>query len=157
MVKRQSAGILLYRFIDELLEVFLVHPGGPFWANKDEGAWSIPKGEFEQDEQPLDAAIREFKEETGSALYGDFLMLTPVIQKAGKQVYAWAIEGNINAQAIQCNTFKMQWPPKSGKWQTFPEVDKADWFSIEEAKQKINPAQVSFIDELLAHLKLKIN
>ncbi len=151
-VLRKSAGILLFKNIGDL-EVFLVHPGGPFWANKDNGAWSIPKGEFSDDEKPLEAAIREFKEETGKELSGDFISLKPILQKAGKQVDAWALEGDTNAAAIVCNTFKVEWPPKSGQWKLFPEVDKAAWFDIETAKQKINPAQVSFIDELCSKLK----
>lgn len=146
---RKSAGILLYRKRNDITEVFLVHPGGPFWIKKDIGAWSITKGEFTDEEQPLTAAIREFKEETGMLLSGDYIELTPVKQKGGKVVYAWALEGDIDAGTITCNTFKMEWPPKSGQWKSFPEVDKADWFTIEEAKQKINPSQVAFIDELL--------
>ena len=151
-VKRKSAGILLYRLQEKEIQFFLVHPGGPFWANKDEGAWTIPKGEFNEQEEPLAAAKREFQEETGKALEGDFVELTPVIQKAGKLVYAWAIEGTIDAETITCNTYKIQWPPNSGKWQSFPEVDKGSWFSIEEAKQKINAAQIHFIDELVQKL-----
>lgn len=146
---RKSAGILLYRKQNNAIEIFLVHPGGPFWVAKDIGAWSVTKGEFTDEEQPLTAAIREFKEETGALLSGDFIELTPVKQKGGKIVYAWALEGNIDADTITCNTFKMQWPPKSGQWKSFPEVDKAAWFGIEEAKQKINPSQVAFINELL--------
>lgn len=151
-VKRKSAGILLYKLKDEELQLFLVHPGGPFWANKDEGAWTIPKGEFDENEQPLDAAKREFLEETGKALSGNFIELAPVVQKAGKLVYAWAIQGNIDADNITCNTYKIQWPPKSGQWKSFPEVDKGAWFRIEEARRKINPAQALFIDELIQKL-----
>lgn len=143
---KQSAGILLYRKNAEL-EVFLVHPGGPFWQSREEGAWTIPKGEF-TDEDPLIAAIREFKEETGKELSGPFIPLTPVRQKAGKLVYGWAMEGDIDPAGIQSNTYKMQWPPKSGKWQTFPEVDKGGWFTEMEAHMKINQAQVAFINEL---------
>jgi len=130
------------------MEVFLVHPGGPFWMAKDIGAWSITKGEFTDEELPLTAAIREFKEETGMLLSGDFIPLTPIKQKGGKLVYAWALAGDIDVDNINGNTFKMEWPPKSGQWKTFPEVDKGAWFSIEEAKQKINPSQAAFIEEL---------
>lgn len=146
---KKSAGILLYRYNNLSLEVFLVHPGGPFWKNKDLGAWSIPKGEFTDEENGLDAAIREFKEETGSKLSGNFIQLSPVKQKSGKMIYAWAIKGNIDASAIQCNTFEMEWPPKSGKMQSFAEVDKGDWVSIDEAKQKINSSQAALVDELI--------
>lgn len=145
---RKSAGILLYRFANQLLEVFLVHPGGPFWQGKDIGAWSIPKGEY-TDEDPLAAAIREFKEETGFPINGNhFIPLTTIQQKSGKLVMAWAIEGNINAEAIRSNSFRKEWPPKSGQWQSFPEVDKGAWFDIITARQKINPAQVALLDEL---------
>ncbi|MBV9988612.1 MAG: NUDIX domain-containing protein [Chitinophagaceae bacterium] len=148
----QSAGILLYRIRNEQPEFFLVHPGGPFWKNKDAGAWSIPKGEFAGDEDPLQAAIREFCEETGVALNGDFKALSPIRQKAGKQVFAWAIAGDIDAAAIKSNSFEMEWPPRSGRRQQFPEVDKAGWFSIEAAKEKILPAQWPLIEELATAL-----
>lgn len=153
MVKKQSAGILLYRYIEENLEVFLVHPGGPFWKHKNDGAWSIPKGEFTDDEQPLNAAIRELEEETGIILKGNFIELTPIKQKAGKIVYAWAVEGDTDAENIKCNMFQMEWPPKSGRMQSFPEVDKAEWFKIDEARQKINTNQFAFINELIENLK----
>lgn len=146
---RKSAGILLYRFNTNTLEFFLVHPGGPFWKGKETGAWTIPKGEFTDDEEPLAAAVREFEEETGTAIAGKFIELQPVKQKAGKLVYCWAVAGNIDADNIKSNTYKQEWPYKSGKWQSFPEVDKAAWFIVEEAKEKINPAQVAFIDELI--------
>ncbi len=149
---RKSAGILLYRFNHNVLEVFLVHPGGPFWRGKENGAWSIPKGEFTDGEDPLLAAKREFEEETGKKIAGDFIQLNPVKQKAGKMVYAWAVEGDIDPTAIVSNTFKQEWPYKSGKWTTFPEVDKAEWFSVEIAKDKINPAQVVFIEDLVNKL-----
>ena len=129
--------------------MFLVMHGGPYWAGKDAGSWTIPKGEFEETEPPLDAAIREFEEETGTRLNGRFIALLPIVQKAGKQVFAWALEGDLDATAIRSNTFTIEWPPRSGKWQTFPEVAKGAWFSIEEAKAKINAAQVPFLDELL--------
>ena len=150
---KKSAGILLYRFTHNKPEIFLVHPGGPFWKNKDVGAWSIPKGEFDDDEEPLAAAIREFQEETGAVIEGNFIALMQIKQKAGKLVYAWAVEGTIDATTIQCNTFEMQWPPGSGKKQTFFEVDKAAWFSIEEARLKMNAAQATLLDELLLKLE----
>jgi len=148
---RQSAGILLFRRIGEL-QFFLVHPGGPYWVNRDEGAWTIPKGEF-LDEDPLDAARREFLEETGQVVSGEFMPLTPITQKAGKQVYAWAVEGDIDAEAIVSNHFEIEWPPRSGQRQSFPEVDKGRWFAVNEARRKINAAQVGFIDELLTKLQ----
>lgn len=154
-VTRRSAGILLYRFSHDEPEFFLVHPGGPFWANKDIGAWTIPKGEFGEDEDALTAAIREFEEETGKKLSGNFLPLTPIVQKAGKEVNAWAIKGDIDPNNISSNSFKMEWPPKSGTWKSYPEVDKADWFDATTAKEKINPAQTNFIDELVSLLKKK--
>jgi len=153
--KRRSAGLLLYRLKEKGLELFLVHPGGPFWQGKEEGAWSVPKGEPEDGEEPLAAAKREFREETGSPVEGPFIELTPIVQKGGKTVHAWAVAGNIDAETITCNTFKAEWPPKSGRWQSFPEVDKAAWFSIAEARKKINPAQVAFIEELVTKLDAK--
>ncbi|MDB4902297.1 MAG: hypothetical protein JWQ63_1578 [Mucilaginibacter sp.] len=148
MVK-QSAGILLYRKNDNELEVFLVHPGGPFFKNKDLGAWSIPKGEFLDDEDALGAAKREFLEETGQSIEGDFIPLNPVILKSGKKVYAWAVEGDIAHETIVSNLFEMEWPPKSGKKQSFPEIDKAAWFDVETAKLKINSGQVGLIEGLV--------
>lgn len=148
---RQSAGLLVYRK-GEPIEIFLVHPGGPFWKGKEAGAWSIPKGEFKEGEEPLTAAQREFTEETGQTITGNFIALTPVKQKAGKTVFAWAVEGEADAENITSNRFKLEWPYKSGKFITVPEVDKASWFSLEEAKQKINPAQAGLIDELVEKL-----
>ena len=145
---KQSAGILLYRTADNQLQVFLVHPGGPFFKNKNDGSWSIPKGEFADHENPLDAAKREFLEETGQSIEGNFLELTPIHQKGGKTVYAWAVEGDIDHETIVSNVFELEWPPRSGKRQTFPEIDKAAWFDLETAKEKINPAQAAFIDHL---------
>ena len=144
---KQSAGILAYRMKDEV-QVFLVHPGGPFFTNKDAGSWTIPKGEFTEDEEPLTAAQREFLEETGHQLSGDFLQLKSVKQKGGKVVHAWAVEQEIDELEIRSNSFEIEWPPKSKKFKSFPEVDKAGWFSVEEAKAKINPAQIPLIDEL---------
>jgi predicted NUDIX family NTP pyrophosphohydrolase len=148
-MNKKSAGILLYRVHNKIPEVLLVHPGGPFWKNKDSGVWSIPKGEYTDDEEPLDAALREFHEETGIPLKkGKSIALTPVRQKSGKWVIAWAIKGDVKADQIQSNLFEAEWPPKSGKKQLFPEIDKAAWFTLSEAKEKINPAQVALIDEL---------
>lgn len=152
MAKRESAGILLYRMNNGELHFFLVHHGGPYWKDKDAGAWSICKGELAEGEAPLAAAVREFKEETGTTVTGLFTELTPIIQKGGKKVYAWAAEGNLDADTIQCNTFTMQWPPKSGNWQRFPEVDKAGWFSPEAARVKINAAQIPLLEEVEAKL-----
>ena len=145
---KQSAGILLFRKKDHQLEIFLIHPGGPFFKNKDIGAWSIPKSEFLDNEDTLAAAKREFFEETGLVVDGDFIPLNPVKLKSGKKVYAWALEGDIDHENITSNLFELEWPPKSGKKQSFPEVDTAGWFNIEEARIKINKAQVAFIDEL---------
>lgn len=149
-MSKKSAGILLYRTSNKKLEVFLVHPGGPFWKNKDEGAWSIPKGEFDE-EKPLDAAIREMKEETGVVLKADFIELTPVKQKSGKLVYAFAKEYDLDPSQIKSNEFEMEWPPKSGKKKMFPEIDKAEWFDVKTAKEKIIAAQSTLIDELIKH------
>jgi predicted NUDIX family NTP pyrophosphohydrolase len=150
---RKSAGLLLYRKIEMLIEVFLVHPGGPFWKGKDAGAWSIPKGEFSADEDPLTAAQREFKEETGQEVNGVFIELKNIQQQGGKLVYAWAVEAEVDAGNIVSNTFKQEYPYKSGKWITVPEVDKAAWFGVEEAKEKINPAQAAFIDDLVKKIR----
>ncbi len=145
---KTSAGILMYRKVDAVTEVFLVHPGGPFFINKDEGAWSIPKGEIDEGEDPLAAAKREFEEETGCRPEGPFLPLTPVKQKGGKTVLSWAAEGGCDASSIKSNTFSLEWPPKSGRLREFPEVDRAAWFSLGAARTKINPAQVVLLDEL---------
>ncbi len=145
---KKSAGIVLYKTAGPQLEIFLVHPGGPFWKNKDLAAWSIPKGEFIK-EDPLEAAIREFREETGYTLSGDFKPLTPVKQKSGKIVYAWALEQDINADNIASNLFEVEWPPKSGRLQAFPEVDKAAWFTPAIALQKIVPGQAGLVRELM--------
>ena len=146
---KQSAGILLYRFMNKQMEIFLVHPGGPFFRNKDDGIWSIPKGEFLDDEDALVAAKREFLEETGQPIDGEFIQLEPITQKGGKKVFAWAVEGDIDHETITSNTFEMEWPPRSGKKQSFPEIDKAAWFEVETAKVKINMAQVGLIEDLL--------
>jgi predicted NUDIX family NTP pyrophosphohydrolase len=145
---KTSAGILLYRVKNKKLEVFLVHPGGPFWKNKDEGAWSVPKGEYTEEEDALKAAIREFKEETGISIAGEFIPLNTVKLKSGKLVRAWALEKDIDPAVAKSNTFLLEWPPKSGKKIEVPEVDKAEWFTIDEAKKKINAGQVPLLDEL---------
>ena len=145
---RKSAGILLYKIESKAIKIFLVHPGGPFWSKKDDGAWSIPKGEFDDGEDPLGAAKREFEEETGIKISGGFLELNPIKQKSGKIVYAWAVEGDVDVSKIKSNEFEMEWPPKSGKMKSFPEIDKAAWFNLNEAKKKIIDAQSSLIREL---------
>jgi predicted NUDIX family NTP pyrophosphohydrolase len=151
---KKSAGILLYRTRRGLLEVFLVHPGGPFWATKDDGAWSIPKGEFEEGEDPIDAAKREFREETGLTPRGNFRAMEPIRQKGGKVVYAWSARSNLDATEVRSNTFSLQWPPRSGRTQKFPEIDRAAWFTIQSARRKILRSQLSLLDQLqkrLAH------
>lgn len=147
-MNKVSAGLLLYRIEDKKLEVLLVHPGGPYWVNKDEGAWSIPKGEFSSGQDPLEAAKREFEEETGFQVTGNFRKLEAIKQTGGKTVFAWAVEGNVDVLKTVSNLFTIEWPPKSGKQQTFPEVDKVRWFSIPEAKVKINTNQIALLDEL---------
>jgi predicted NUDIX family NTP pyrophosphohydrolase len=152
---RRSAGILLYRRAGQEPEVLLVHPGGPFWAKKDDGAWSIPKGEYADDEDPRAAALREFEEELGTAPPGDtdaLLDLGEVRQRSGKVVTAYALEGDLDPSAISSNTFPMEWPPRSGRTQDFPEVDRADWFAPTDARAKLNPAQAELIDRLLERL-----
>jgi predicted NUDIX family NTP pyrophosphohydrolase len=146
---KTSAGLLMYRRRNETLEVFLVHPGGPFWSKKDRGAWSIPKGEYRPDEDPLAAAQREFTEETGvQPDEPSFIALASATQSGGKVIRAWAFEGDADPATIVSNTFSMEWPPRSGQQQTFPEVDRAAWFSIEEATQRILKGQTPFLVEL---------
>src|SRR5688572_8817630 len=145
---KKSAGILLYRRTKQGVEVFLVHPGGPFWKNKETGAWSIPKGEFE-DEDPLTAALREFREETGITLSGNFSPLQPVKLKSGKLIYAFACKGDLDPGKIISNTFELEWPPRSGHKELFPEIDKGAWFTILNAREKINPSQAALLDELI--------
>jgi len=145
---KQSAGLLLYRVREGALEVFLVHPGGPFWAKKDLGAWSIPKGEIGEGEDPLEAARREFEEETGFRPEGVFRELAPVRQKSGKVVHAWAVEGDCDAAAIRSNTFPLEWPPRSGRWMDVPEVDRAGWFDLDTARAKILEGQRGLLEEL---------
>lgn len=148
---KTSAGILMYRLGKDEIEVLLVHPGGPLWARKDLGAWSIPKGEFEG-EDALAAAQREFLEELGTPVEGEFIPLTPQKQKSGKTVLAWAVRGDLDTGSLASNRFEMEWPPKSGRVQSFPEVDQAEWFSVPAAMEKINPGQVPFIRELVKRL-----
>jgi predicted NUDIX family NTP pyrophosphohydrolase len=151
-MSKKSAGILLYRIKNKILEVLLVHPGGPFWIKKDAGAWTIPKGELNENEEPFDAAIREMKEETGILLIGDFIALAPVKQKGGKLVYAWANEHDVDPSEIKSNEFEIEWPPKSGKKRSFPEIDKAEWFDIKTAKEKMNAGQLPLVEELIKKL-----
>jgi len=149
-----SAGIILYRESNHNLEVFLGHMGGPFWSRKDEGAWSIPKGEFDPEkETPLDAAIREFHEETGMRLEGPLIELNPIRQKSGKVVYCWAAKGDLNPQNLSSNLFELEWPPKSGKKQFFPELDRGAWFSIDAAATKMVKGQVLILDQLMEKVK----
>jgi len=147
-VEKKSAGILLYRYHDGVPEVFLVHPGGPFGANKDIGVWSIPKGEIGPEEEPLSVAMREFDEETGFKVDGRFVTLTPVRQPGGKLVYAWALEGDLDASAVRSNYFSMEWPPHSGVEREYPEIDRAGWFSLNAAKEKILKGQIGLLEEL---------
>lgn len=152
MAKKISAGILPFRQRRDGLELFLVHPGGPFWKNKDEGAWSIPKGEIDPDEDPLTAARREFREETSLPLEGTFIELDPVTIASGKEIVAWAIERDLDASAIKSNSFTIEWPPRSGQVQEFPEADRAAWFVWPLALQKVTAGQVPLILQLLSIL-----
>ena len=155
MAKKLSAGILLYRRCGESVEVFLVHPGGPYWAGKDEGVWSIPKGLYCEGEDALATAQREFEEETGIPVTGSFQELAPLTQPSGKVVMAWAVEGDIDPATVRSNTFSMEWPPHSGMQQDFPEVDRGDWFDIPTASVKLTPGQRGFLDHLRQLLKEK--
>lgn len=151
-----SAGILLYRIVDGAVEVLLVHPGGPFWAKRDSGVWSIPKGEYGEGEDPVACAMREFEEELGAPLpvpAEALVALGEVRQRGGKLVTAWAAEGDFDPAKLRSNTFTMEWPPRSGKQQEFPEVDRAGWFPPDKAKEKLLPAQAPFVDRLLDHLQ----
>jgi predicted NUDIX family NTP pyrophosphohydrolase len=150
---RRSAGIVLYRRSGPGVEVLLVHPGGPFFAKKDLGVWSIPKGEYAEGDDPFASALREFEEETGTRLDGaDAIELGSIVQRAGKQVTAWALEGDLDPATIRSNTFTVEWPPRSGRQAEFPEVDRAEWFGVDEAKAKIVPAQAELIDRLVERL-----
>jgi predicted NUDIX family NTP pyrophosphohydrolase len=151
--KQRSAGILLHRAGNAGREVLLVHPGGPYWARKDLGAWSIPKGELDGDEDARSAALREFAEETGTVLPdGELDDLGAVELKSGKVVLGFAAEGDLDAAAVESNTFEVEWPPRSGRRQSFPEVDRAEWFGLDAAREKLNPAQAAFVDRLEALL-----
>jgi len=146
-MSKKSSGLLAYRRRAGHMEVFLIHPGGPYWTRKDDGAWSIPKGEFIV-EEPLEAAKREFTEETGFQTNGPYRILAPIRQPSGKLIHAWAFEGDFDPAAIRSNTFPLEWPPGSGMVRDFPEADRAGWFSIEKAREKIIRGQTGFIDEL---------
>jgi predicted NUDIX family NTP pyrophosphohydrolase len=148
-MSKKSGGILPFRFQDNHLEVLLVHPGGPLWAGKDEGAWSISKGLFEENESPLDAARREFKEETGFEVEGIFIELGRIKQPSGKIVFAWAVEKDLDERRIVSNNFMLEWPRRSGIMREFPEIDRAGWFDVESARKKILKGQQGFIDRLL--------
>jgi predicted NUDIX family NTP pyrophosphohydrolase len=154
MAKR-SAGLLLHREAFGRIEVFLVHPGGPFWARKDDGAWTIPKGEFEEGEDPLEAAKREFCEETGAVVTGQFQSLTPLKQSSGKIVYAWMLKGDLDPAKLKSNTFSTEWPRGSGRVQEFPEVDRGGWFDLALAKRKILRGQLPFLNQLETRLAAK--
>ena len=151
----EGAGLLLYRRTGPDPEVLLAHPGGPYWAKKDEGAWSIPKGLFEEGESPLAAAKREFKEETGFLPHGTFLKLGSFKQPSSKVIFAWALEGDFDPRKLKCNTFSMEWPPKSGRMQEFPELDRAAWFKAGAAARKITKGQLPIIQELFHRLGVK--
>jgi len=149
----QSAGLLLFRTVDGEVEVLLGHPGGPFWSRKDEGAWTIPKGLIAAGEVPLSAAQREFAEETGHYPKGEAIPLGSAAQPGGKVVHVWAIEGDFDPADLQSNSFEMEWPPRSGRRQSFPEIDRAAWFGIAEARENILKGQALFIDRLLQALR----
>jgi predicted NUDIX family NTP pyrophosphohydrolase len=155
-VAARSAGVLPFRTVADGVEVLLVHPGGPFWAKKDLGAWSIPKGEVDEGEEPRACALRELEEELGSRLglgVADLIELGSIRQKGGKQVHCWAAEADFDPAALSSNTFEVEWPPRSGVEREFPEVDRAEWLVPDEARRKVNPAQAELIDRLLATLE----
>ena len=152
---KRSAGLLMYRGMGDELEVFLVHPGGPLWAKKDKGAWTIPKGEYEEDENPLAAARREFEEETGFHAAGEFVDLGWVKQKSGKIVTGWAFEGNCDPDMLISNTCEIEWPPRSGRRLEIPEVDRGSWFSLDEARKYIRAEQEKLLDRLQDALQLR--
>ena len=148
---KKSAGLLMYRRADAgSLEVLLAHPGGPFWRNKDEGAWTIPKGEYDESEDPLAAAVREFGEETGFAVSPPLLSLGEIVQKSGKRITAWAFSGDCDPAQLRSNTFECEWPPRSGRTQSFPEIDRVEWLPLDAAKRKIIPAQCALLERLAA-------
>ncbi len=146
---KKSAGLLMYRRNDAGdLEVLLAHPGGPYWRGKDNGAWTLPKGEYDGTEEALAAARREFQEETGLAPEQPFLPLGEIVQESGKHIAAWAFAGDFNPSGLRSNTFEIEWPPRSGRRQSFPEIDRVDWFTLEDARHKLNPAQIALIARL---------
>jgi predicted NUDIX family NTP pyrophosphohydrolase len=151
---KRSAGLMMFRKLNEELEVFLVHPGGPLWAKKDKGAWTIPKGEFDEDENPLVAARREFEEETGFDAMGEFLDLGSIRQKSGKVVTAWAFQGDCDPAKLTSNTCEVEWPPRSGRRLEIPEVDQGRWFSLDEAREYIREEQEKLLDNLCTALQL---
>ena len=151
-----SAGLVVFRWQGPSLEVFLVHPGGPFWQKKDLGAWSIPKGEYSQGEEPIAVARREFEEETGFQIDGELTPLADIKQPSGKIISAWAAAGDFSAANIRSNLFSIEWPPKSGKTQEFPEVDRAEWFGIEEARMRITKGQVGFLEQIAEKLNYSL-
>lgn len=150
--QKQSAGLVMFHAQGGVVQVLLAHPGGPLWANKDAGAWSIPKGEVEAGEDLLEAARREFREEIGVEPTGPFVPLGSIRQKSGKQVHAWAFRGELDPRGVRSNTFEMEWPPRSGRRVSFPEIDRAELFELEVARSKINPAQAALLDALEAWL-----
>ena len=150
---KRSAGLLMYRLRNSELQVFVVHPGGPFWSKKDLGAWSIPKGEYVSDEEPLEVARREFEEETGFSSKGNFIGLGDLKQPGGKIVTAWAFEGDCDPKKLRSNTFMMEWPPRSGRQIEVPEVDRGCWYSIEDARRRLLPSQRAFLDRLLETIR----
>ena len=150
--RKVSAGLLLFRRVPGAFEVLLVHPGGPFWAKKDDAAWSIPKGEIGEGEAPFDAAVREFEEEMGTAVGGDFIPLPACRQAGGKLVLAWAVEADFDTARLRSNTFTMEWPPRSGRRRSFPEIDRAAWFPLDVARQKVVRGQQGLLDELESRL-----
>jgi predicted NUDIX family NTP pyrophosphohydrolase len=154
---KRSAGLLLYRRTSDHVEVLLVHPGGPYWANKDDGAWSVPKGEYEADEEPLEVAMREFGEELGAAPpdASEAVFLGELRQPGGKLVSAWALEGDLDVTDVRSNTFTMEWPPRSGRTAEFPEVDRAGWFDLETARRKLLRGQAPLLDRLASQLPME--
>jgi predicted NUDIX family NTP pyrophosphohydrolase len=155
-MKKQSAGIIPYKIVKKQLFFFIAHPGGPFYRKKDLGFWTIVKGEIEEGEEPINCAIRDFKEETGISIKSDLMPLTPIKQKSGKLVYAWATEQDIDPESVKCNTFKMEWPPKSGTMAEFPELDKFEWFNVQATIDKLLPAQTPLVYEVMDRLQLNI-
>jgi len=155
-MKKQSAGIIPYRIVKKQLFFFIAHPGGPFYRKKDNGFWTIVKGEIEEGEEPIKCAIREFKEETGLSITGNLMPLTPIKQKSGKLVYAWAVEQEINPESAKSNTFQVEWPPKSGTMAEFPELDKFEWFNVQATIEKLLPAQTPLVYEVMDRLQLSI-